>query len=330
VTIQVQDIASRASEHLVQFYDRESDLVASVGAFLFQGLQAGEVAVVIATRAHRGAFEDYLVAAGFDVAGAVGSGSLVLLDAAATLSRFVATGSVVPEQFRSVIGGVLRQGAGRRIRAYGEMVALLWDEGCVPAAIDLEGLWNDMLREFPVSLLCAYPSQSFSGLDDADAMREVCDLHSAVVSSHGHGEGHGDGSSPSGLREVVRRFSGELDSPQAARRFVVGELQSRSRDDRLVYEAALVVTELAANAVLHAGSAFVVTLSVGLGAVRISVHDSSSVLPTPRRKELMGLSGRGLRLVDVLADRWGVDVAIGGKVVWVELADVARPEDLHP
>jgi anti-sigma regulatory factor (Ser/Thr protein kinase) len=326
VTIQVQDIASRASEHLVQLYDREADLVVSVGAFLLQGLQAGEVAVVIATGAHRGAFEDYLVAAGFDVAGAVGSGSLVLLDAAATLSRFVATGSVVPEQFRSVIGGVLRQGTGRRIRAYGEMVALLWDEGCVPAAIDLEGLWNDMLREFPVSLLCAYPSQSFSGLDDADAMREVCDLHSAVVSSHGHG----DGRSPSGLREVVRRFSGELDSPQAARRFVVSELQSRRRDDRLVYEAALVVTELAANAVLHAGSAFVVTLSVGLGAVRISVHDSSSVLPTPRRKELMGLSGRGLRLVDVLADRWGVDVAIGGKVVWVELADVARPEDLHP
>ena len=327
MTIQVKDIASRASEHLVQFYAREADLVASVGSFLLEGLQAGEVAVVIATRVHQCAFEDYLVAAGVDAAEAVGSGSLVLLDAAATLSRLVASGGIVPERFRSVIGGVLRQAAGRRIRAFGEMVALLWDEGRVPAAIDLEDLWNDMLRELPVSLLCAYPSKSFSGLD-GDARREVCDLHSAVVSSDGRD--HGRHGSPSGQHEVVRRFSGEGDSPQAARRFVVGELQSRRRDDRLVYEAALVVTELAANAVLHAGSAFVVTLSVGLGAVRISVHDSCSILPTPRRKELMGLSGRGLRLVDVLADRWGVDVAIGGKVVWVELADMERQADLRP
>jgi anti-sigma regulatory factor (Ser/Thr protein kinase) len=324
VTIQAEDINNGTSEHLVQFYDRDADLVESVGSFLFEGLQAGEVAVVIATAAHRGAFERRLAAAGIDVAAATGSGSLLLLDAAGTLSRFVSEGEIVPARFRSVIGDVLLQAAGRRIRAYGEMVALLWDEGRVPAAIDLEGLWNDILKEFPVSLLCAYRSQSFSGLDAADAMREVCDLHSGVVSS----DGHQHGSRHSWPHEAVRGFVANLDAPRSARRFVVDELQSRGRDEHLVYEAALVVTELAANAVLHAGSPFVVTLAVGRGAVRISVHDGSTVLPAPRRKELMALSGRGLRLVDVLADRWGVEVAIGGKVVWVELADGARQADL--
>jgi hypothetical protein len=69
---------------------------------------------------------------------------------------------------------------------------------------------------------------------------------------------------------------------------------------------------------------------MGLGVLRLSVHDGSTVPPTPRRKELMGLSGRGLRLVDVLADRWGVEVAAGGKVVWVELADGAGPSEPQP
>jgi anti-sigma regulatory factor (Ser/Thr protein kinase) len=324
VTIQAEVVKSGPSQHLVQFYDCDADLAESVGSFLYEGLRAGEVAVVIATEEHRGAFERCLAGAGIDVEAASERGCLILLDAAGTLSRFVSDGHLVPERFHSVIGGVLRQAAGRRIRAYGEMVALLWNAGRVPAAIDLEGLWNAILRVFPVSLMCAYPSQSFSELD-ADALREVCDLHSAVVSSdsHTHRGGHS-------LDDTVRGFSADIDAPRAARRFVVEELKSRGRNERLVHEAALVVTELAANAVIHAGTPFVITLSVGLGAVRISVHDGSSVIPAPRRKELMALSGRGLRLVDVLGDRWGVDVAIGGKVVWVELLDVAGQGDQRP
>ncbi|MDQ1394034.1 MAG: hypothetical protein QOF30_3011, partial [Acidimicrobiaceae bacterium] len=250
MTIQAEVVKNGASEHRVQFYDCDADLVESAGSFLEEGVRAGELAVVIATEVHRREFGRYLAAAGIDVTAATAGGSLLLLDAATTLSGFVSDGQVAPDRFRSVISPVLRHAAGRRVRAYGEMVALLWDAGHVPAAIDLEGLWNGILREIPVSLLCAYRSESVSGPDDADALRDVCGLHSTVVSCTG--DPHATGCSAH--HEVVRGFAAELDAPYAARRFVVEELEARGCDERLVYEAALVVTELASNAVLHAGS----------------------------------------------------------------------------
>jgi anti-sigma regulatory factor (Ser/Thr protein kinase) len=86
--------------------------------------------------------------------------------------------------------------------------------------------------------------------------------------------------------------------------------------------AALVAAELTANSVLHAASPFTIAVSSPDGALRISVHDVSPVLPVPRRREAMAESGRGLGLVAALAEGWGAERTDDGKVVWAEL----RPE----
>jgi hypothetical protein len=70
--------------HVVQFYGDDRELAVGVGSYLGQGLLAGERAVVVATAEHRVAFEAELADAGIDLRGAIGSGRLVMLDAAQT------------------------------------------------------------------------------------------------------------------------------------------------------------------------------------------------------------------------------------------------------
>jgi anti-sigma regulatory factor (Ser/Thr protein kinase) len=81
--------------------------------------------------------------------------------------------------------------------------------------------------------------------------------------------------------------------------------------------AALVATELAANAVLHAYSAFSVALLARNAVVRISVHDTVPLDPT----RLVVRPGRGLGLVAALSCGWGVDVTSDGKTIWAEIGE---------
>lgn len=300
-------------DHVVQFYERDHDLIAGVGAYLLDAARAGDIAIVVATPAHLAAFEAALTDGGVDVAAARSGGSLVSVDAADTLSQLlVSRGGPDPAAFDAIVGGLVRcaAGTGKQVRAYGEMVALLWDAGDVAAAIDLETLWNDLGTREAFSLYCAYPSASVSGDEHAGALHEVCHLHSAVV-------------------EEARPFPCTDDAPRAARRFVVDTLARWGRADD-IQVAALAVTELATNAVLHARSDFVVGLSLRDGAIRLSVSDASSATPAPRAPGSDEPGGRGLLMVAALSNRWGTDVAGDGKVVWAELSPAVPPVGLEP
>jgi serine phosphatase RsbU (regulator of sigma subunit)/anti-sigma regulatory factor (Ser/Thr protein kinase) len=94
-------------------------------------------------------------------------------------------------------------------------------------------------------------------------------------------------------------------------------------------EIELVADELITNALMHTDGAALVTLRVLSGAdrrLRVDVEDSSSALPRRREAGEEGVSGRGLLLVDLLADVWGVDARGGGKCVWCEFVVPARNE----
>jgi DNA-binding NarL/FixJ family response regulator len=87
-------------------------------------------------------------------------------------------------------------------------------------------------------------------------------------------------------------------------------------------EASLVVTELAANAVLHAGTPYEVRLSEAEGVVRIEVADLDRGTPEPQPFSDDAESGRGIVLVSALSASWGIEDEPDGKVTWAEL----RPE----
>jgi anti-sigma regulatory factor (Ser/Thr protein kinase) len=311
VAVDGQDIAIVDGDHVVQFYERDSELLAAVTPYLAAAVRAGEVAIVIATEAHRRAFEDGLTEQGIDLAKAGADGPFLSFDAAATLALFLVDGQLDRDGFREVIGQIVSEAAatGRRVRAYGEMVALLWEAGDVLAAIELETLWHELSGEVSFALFCAYRAASVSGSDCEQALHRVCELHTA-------------GLEPKPLSKVVDvagEFPAERDMPGRARRLVVAALERGGHDAILIGDAALVLSELASNAVLHAGSAFSVAVRAQDATLRIAVEDSAPLLSGAHNGGLIPRPAHGLSLVAALSSRWGVEGTPGGKVVWAEL-----------
>ena len=114
---------------------------------------------------------------------------------------------------------------------------------------------------------------------------------------------------------------GSTSSVPAARRFIESIVTAWGHPD-LGWSAALVVSELAANAALHARTPFTVRVDSGeAGTVRLEVSDGSQRLPQQRTYGADSTTGRGLRLVQDLAASWGVVDNGGGKTVWVVLDD---------
>jgi len=111
----------------------------------------------------------------------------------------------------------------------------------------------------------------------------------------------------------------EPSSATRARTLAREQLQASCSGDELD-TIALLVTELATNAILHARTPFQLTVESRPGHVRICVEDQSSDRPTIRRYESDAVTGRGLALVERLASSWGVDTTPSGKVVWCEVA----------
>jgi hypothetical protein len=167
-------------EHVVQLYGRNDQLLTrNVSRYLAEGLRRGDALVVIATREHADAITRELTLQGVD---ASRDGRLVVLDARQTLDRFLVGGQPDEHLFRDVVGGVLaeahRRSSTGHVRAFGEMVGLLWVAGDRAAATRLEEYWNDLLRGTACSLFCAYPIDIYDNGDTAGL--------DAVLGSHTH------------------------------------------------------------------------------------------------------------------------------------------------
>lgn len=87
------------------------------------------------------------------------------------------------------------------------------------------------------------------------------------------------------------------------------------------YDAGLLVTELVANVVDHVGGEAILTLELSLSEdwLRVGVVDGSAIEPVVRELDRANPRGRGLRLVQAIAHRWGCEAHQDGKRVWFEL-----------
>ncbi|MGH3459526.1 ATP-binding protein [Aeromicrobium sp.] len=151
-------------------------------------------------------------------------------------------------------------------------------------------------------------------------------------------------SEPRGVHPELRvRLAAEASSVPGARRFVIDGLLDWGRE-RLVDDAALCVTEMAANSALHSGSPY---MHVGLSdlepAVRLSVEDAGGLVPLPAVApppaprsgdlppiEALGTTGRGLAIVSVLAEGWGIEERVDGRRIWADLAGDGVEHEVRP
>jgi hypothetical protein len=111
---------------------------------------------------------------------------LTILHAEDVLDRFMRDGVPLPQPFSATLGPILTSIAtrfpGATIRAYGEMVDVLWKRNQTAAAIRLEALWNDLARSHQFSLLCGYAMGNFY---KGAAANDICALHTHVVTDAG-------------------------------------------------------------------------------------------------------------------------------------------------
>jgi len=177
-----------AHSHAVQLCESEEFLFDTVGRFLAAGLKSGERLLVIAHPDRTSGFLAQLERdTHADIAHAISSGQLVCLDADALIAQFMIAEKPDGERFHAVIGRVLGELAGDaapapRIRAYGEMVDLLWRAGNFTAAIAVERLWNEAGERHSFELLCAYLMGHFYKEQQSEHIAELCDAHSYVLS----------------------------------------------------------------------------------------------------------------------------------------------------
>lgn len=172
-----------AHHHAVQFYGSDKSLFTTVAGFLSEGLVTGQPAIVIATESHREAIVEHLAARLIDVKEAQRVGDFLLLDAEQMLAKFIVDGSPDPKLFARHVGGVIEKmlkGRPRTIvRAYGEMVDVLWKDGRAEAAIMLEMFWNKLATKHGFALLCGYAMGSF--YKQSKHFEQICEQHTHVI-----------------------------------------------------------------------------------------------------------------------------------------------------
>ena len=176
--------------HLVQLYRGDDFLIGAAQRYVGAALGAGDAAVVLATEPHRRALEERLRGDGIDLDAARAEGAYVPLDAEASAARLLVGGRPDRARFEALVVGALEAAAGggkRRVRAFGEMVALLWADGRRDATLRLEELWEELARQLPFTLVCAYPLAAFRSDAEARAFLPICALHDEVLPSEAYG-----------------------------------------------------------------------------------------------------------------------------------------------
>lgn len=165
--------------HLVHFYEGQSGLASTAADYLGAGLEGGRAALVIARPEHGEAIEQALKERGADPGTLRTAGRLVVLDAAVTLARFHARGRVSWSDFQASIGRQIDELEQRHngVRAYSEMVDVLWTQGHRDAALSLEAFWNELARRHSFAVVCGYSMDPF----DIQGCATVCATHSRVL-----------------------------------------------------------------------------------------------------------------------------------------------------
>ena len=213
--------------HAVQFYKEDGILLDALSRFIGTALGAGDAAIVIATQEHREGLVQRLKARGLDTAKAVKQGRYIPLDAAETLSKLIVDGLPDKVLFADLIGGLVArakaaaEGEQPPIAIFGEMVALLWADCKVEAAIRLEQLWNDLARTYSFSLCCVPDEPVYRRPARRAVSEDLCRTF-AVIPSESYTSLAGEEQrlrNIAQLQQKAQAFEAEMELRQSEERF---------------------------------------------------------------------------------------------------------------
>jgi DcmR-like sensory protein len=177
-------IAARVdTEHACHFYDDDKELAARVASFLAPAFPADQAVIAIGTAHHLESIEREIRGAGHDLDGARLGGRYLALDAHETLKALMTRPVPTRDAFERVVGQHVARLAGTHggVRAFGELVNLLWRDGKRQAALRLEELWNEALGYHPLALICGYSARPFRDSAEAAGLAGLITTHTSTT-----------------------------------------------------------------------------------------------------------------------------------------------------
>jgi hypothetical protein len=172
-------------DHLVQVYENEKIFLDTLEGFTGTGFLAKDSVVIIATSTHLDALNARLRSQGFDLSALIESDQYIPINAEDLLSIFLVDDWIDENIFNGFITDLVSRAKKRngKVRAFGEMVAILWEKGYCGATVQLENLWNQLHGKDQFTLFCAYPKIGFTQSAN-DSMDIICKQHAKVIDGH--------------------------------------------------------------------------------------------------------------------------------------------------
>jgi hypothetical protein len=186
-------------DHVLQIYEDDKEFIDILEGFVTNGFTAGESVVIIATPEHIKSLNQRLRNRGYDLFSLTLQDQYIHLDAEETLAQFMINGWPDENLFYHLLTNLLLRARkkDRPVRAFGEMVAVLWSKGYSGATVHLEHLWSRFCQSEAFSLFCAYPMSGFTE-NAIESILKICGCHSKIINSL-----KGDGSQLIYKRQVV-------------------------------------------------------------------------------------------------------------------------------
>jgi MEDS: MEthanogen/methylotroph, DcmR Sensory domain len=300
--------------HRVLTYRHDAQLIDVAGGVVADALRGSGAAIVLASARHLDSLQRWVRLCGVDLESASAERRYdgIAFDTASDwLSDRVDAAATFRDRLDELIAYVPDPAA--PVHVVCGVGASLWEDGLPEATLDIEAVLNSLGATRPVSLLCAYPDDVFARPADAE---RICGQHAEVVNAPSFPERREHGA-PAVLSVVLPP------APASCRtlRQLVRTSAPLTENGTAIDSAELIVSELAGNAVRHAGSTFAAEVLSWNGSVRLAVTDAA---PLPSDWEGFPVAPEhGLGLVAAIARDWAVEPLAGGKVIW---ADIAREE----
>jgi len=174
--------------HVVGFYSDDRRFVDDMGGSIGTALNTGNAVIVVATPAHRSGLLSGLRAQGIDVDLIMKQGRYIAIDAANALSGLMDDGALDSIRFLKSFGELILtaaqsvKGDYARVNVYGEGVNLLWTQGNVEAAIQIEKLCQQLVDFYNVDIWCGYSLTGAPGPMATHILKQICAEHSEVCS----------------------------------------------------------------------------------------------------------------------------------------------------